>query len=348
VPSLRSRIVRHGLVAAVAALRSSGTGAPTPDAPEEDLEAYALRLRAQMEELATKLPPLRGAHAVPSVEAPVRSLWVASERVVADLAVSQRTEPELLVDPELGLADQLARAERVTLHLHGGGYCMGSPETHRGLAGAISRTSWGPVLLPDYRLAPEHKYPAALDDAVTTFRWLVEQRDVAPGRIAVTGDSAGGGLGAALLVRLRDEGLPLPACYAGMSPWTDLAATGGSMQKLASVDPWLTAALVQPAGRGYAGTVPLDHPHVSPLYADLHGLPPVLVHVGSDEILLDDAIRFVAKAREQGVDASLGRFEGLWHVFHAFPGLPESRDAIREIGAFIRRHTAEVALRRTA
>jgi epsilon-lactone hydrolase len=349
VPSLRSRIVRHGLVAAVAALRSTGTGAPDPDAPEADLEAYALRLRAQMEELATKLPPLRGAYAVASPDAPVRSLWVASERVVADLAAQQRMEPDLLVDPDLGLADVLTRADRVTLHLHGGGYCMGSPETHRGLAGALSRTSRGPVLLPDYRLAPEHKYPAALDDAMATYRWLVEERAVSPQRIAITGDSAGGGLAAALLVRLRDDDdLPGPACYASMSPWTDLAATGGSMQELASIDPWLTAALVKPAGRGYAGTVPLEHPYVSPLYADLHGLPPLLLHVGSDEILLDDARRFVEKARAQGVDASLGRFEGLWHVFHAFPGLPESRDALREIGAFIRRHTAEVPLRRSA
>ncbi len=348
MPSLRSRIVRRGLVVAVTALRSTGTGAPDPDGSEEDLEAYALRLRTQMEELATKLPPMRGAHALASTDAPVRSLWVASERVVADLAARERMEPDLLVDPELGLADVLTRADRVTLHLHGGGYCMGSPETHRGLASALSRTSRGPVLMPDYRLAPEHKYPAALDDAMETYRWLVEERDVSPQRIAITGDSAGGGLAASLIVRLRDDELPGPACYAGMSPWTDLAATGGSMQELASVDPWLTAALVKPAGRGYAGTVPLEHPYVSPLYADLHGLPPLLVHIGSDEILLDDARRFVEKAREHGVDASLGRFEGLWHVFHAFPGLPESRDALREIGAFIRRHTAEVPVRRSA
>jgi epsilon-lactone hydrolase len=348
VPSLRSRLVRHGLVAAVAALRSSGTGAPDADGPIEDLEAYALRLRAQMEELAAKLPPLRGASAAPSSGAPVRSLWVASERVVEDLADEQGIDPARLVDPDAGEADRLTRAARVTLHLHGGGYCMGSPETHRGMAGALSRTTHGPVLLPDYRLAPEHVYPAALDDAVATYTWLVEERGVLPEHVAVTGDSAGGGLAAALLVRLRDDGTPLPACYAGMSPWTDLAATGPSMQELASVDPWLTAALVQPAGRGYAGEIPLDHPHVSPLYADLTGLPPLLVHVGSDEILLDDAVRFVERARAFGVDASLGRFEGMWHVFHAFPGVPETRNALREIGGFVRRHTTVGRLQRTA
>ena len=120
----------------------------------------------------------------------------------------------------------------------------------------------------------------------------------------------------------------------------DLAGTGGSIVTLADRDPWLPADLVRPAGELYAGSVPLDHPLVSPLYADLTGLPPVLVHVGGDEILLDDAQRFVAAARRYGVDASLGRFDGLWHAFHLFPGLPESRDALREIGGFVRRHLA--------
>ena len=168
---------------------------------------------------------------------------------------------------------------------------------------------------------------------------MVDERGVAPERLAVTGDSAGGGLAAALLVRLRDEGRVLPACYVGMSPWTDLAGTGASMQELDDVDPWLSAAMVVPAARAYAGTVPLDDPRVSPLYADLTGFPPTLVHVGGDEILLDDAVRFVDACRAQGVDASLGRFDGLWHVFQVFPGMPESRDALREIGAFVRRHT---------
>lgn len=348
MPSLRSRILRRGLVAAITVLRRAGAGSPDPEGPVEELEAYALRLRAQMEALGNQLPPSRGSHAVTAQRSPVPSLWVASERVVGDLAAAHGVPVERIVgegasDPEL-----LARAERITLHAHGGAYCMGSPVTHRGLGGALTRTTHGAVLLPDYRLAPEDPFPAALDDVVATYRWLVDDLGVDPGRLAVSGDSAGGGLAAALLVRLRDEGRPLPACFVGMSPWVDLAATGGSMSELASVDPWLTAGLVLPAGRAYAGDTPLDHPHVSPLYADLRGLPPMLVHVGSDEILLDDAIRLVERASAAGVDASLGRFDGLWHVFQAFPGMPESRDSLREIGGFIRRHTAPAALPRAA
>jgi epsilon-lactone hydrolase len=201
-------------------------------------------------------------------------------------------------------------SDRAVLHLHGGAYSMGSPRTHRGLGATLSRTARAPVLLPEYRLAPEDVFPAALDDAMAAYRWLVDDHGTDPARIAVTGDSAGGGLGLALLVRLRDEGQPLPACYVGMSPWTDLAGTGPSLTELDGVDPWLTAALIQPAARAYAGEAALDHPLVSPLYADLRGLPPMLVHVGGDEILRDDACRLVDRARDAGVDASLGSTRG--------------------------------------
>jgi epsilon-lactone hydrolase len=350
VPSLRSRIVRFGLIAAVTTMRRRGEGVPDARGSEEQLGAYALRMRAQLEQLAHRLPPSPGSHDVHSSAAPVPSLWVASERVTAEVARQERLPDERLLDEDAGQADRLARAERVTLHLHGGAFCIGSPTTHRGLAGALSRTTHGPVLLPDYRLVPEHVYPAALDDAVATYRWLTDDLGVEPGRIAVTGDSAGGGLGASLLVRLRDEGRPLPACYAGMSPWVDLAATGSTIAELAEVDPWLSgiAHLFEPACRAYAGEASLDDPYVSPIYADLTGLPPMLVHVGTDELMLEGATQFVARARACGVDASLGRFEGLWHVFHAFPGFPESRDALREIGGFVRRHTAATPLRRSA
>ena len=175
------------------------------------------------------------------------------------------------------------------------------------------------MFLPRYRLAPEDVFPAAVDDAVAAYRWLLEDRGVPAERIAISGDSAGGGLALATCFRARDAGLPLPACYVGMSPWTDLAATGTSLQELDGIDPWLSADLVLPAARAYAGTAALDDPLVSPLYGDLAGLPPMLVHVGTDEILLEDAVRLVAVARAAGVDASLGRFQGLWHVFQAFP-----------------------------
>jgi epsilon-lactone hydrolase len=313
VPSLRSQVVKHGLVTGLQVLRGRGGGGPDPEGPLEELEAYALRMREQMERMGSRLPLPRGAS------------WEACEM------------PGVLGE---WVQDEPATASRAVLHLHGGAYSMGSPRTHRGLAATLSRTSGAPVLLPEYRLAPEDVFPAALDDVMTAYRWLVDEHGTDPARIAVTGDSAGGGLALALLVRLRDEGQPLPACYVGMSPWTDLAGTGASLQELDGTDPWLSAALIAPAARAYAGEAALDDPLVSPLYADLTGLPPMLVHVGSDEILRDDACRLVDRAREAGVDASLGIFEGLWHVFHAFPGFPESRDALREIGGFIRRHTA--------
>jgi epsilon-lactone hydrolase len=332
LPSLRARIVKNGLVSSLKVLRSRGGGVPDPMGPVEDLERYALAIRNQMEALGARRPAPRGATMYDADGAPVRGLWVVDDRA--------RTRP--------GLDDPIRETDRVILHLHGGAYCMGSPMTHRGLGAALSRTGRAAVLLPDYRLAPEHPFPAALDDARSAYRWLTEDRGVDPDRMAVVGDSAGGGLAAALLLRLRDDGEPLPACYAGLSPWMDLAGTAPSMEELDGVDPWLSAAMVSPAARAYAGDRPLDDPLVSPLYGDLTGFPPTLVHVGSDEILRDDAIRFVHAAREHGVDASLGLFDGLWHVFQAFPGVPETRASLREIGAFVRRHTSDAHERASA
>jgi epsilon-lactone hydrolase len=329
-PSARSRLVRRAMIVAVRTMRArGGGGTPDPDGPVSDLEEYALGMRTAMEKMASRLPVTRGVTTRDEPDAPVPGLWVVDDRA----RVHDRSG-----QPDHG--DEIATTQRVVLHLHGGAYCLGSPATHRGLGATLSRTSRAAVFLPEYRLAPEHVFPAALDDAYATYRWLIEERGVPPERLAVTGDSAGGGLAAALLVRLRDEGLPLPACYVGMSPWTDLAGTGGSLTELDGTDPWLSAAMIAPAARGYAGDTALDDPGLSPLYAELRGLPPVLVHVGGDEILLDDAVRFVDACRAAGVDASLGRFEGLWHVFHAFPGMPESRNALREIGAFVRRHAS--------
>lgn len=327
MPTLRTRIVKAGFVAALQVLRRTSGGSPTADSPEEELQEYALGMRAQLETLASRLPAGRTIRFRDADDAPVPGLWVADGRAL----------PPFGEDEVSGLG--CATAERVLLHLHGGAYVMGSARTHRGLAAALSRSSHAQVLLPDYRLAPEHLHPAALDDALAAYRWLVEDQGYPAERIAVSGDSAGGGLGLSLMFAARDAGLPLPACYVGLSPWTDLAGTGGSLEELDHIDPWLSADLILPAARAYAGTSSLDDPLVSPLYGDLRGLPPMLVHVGTDEILLDDAVRLVERAREAGVDASVGTFPGLWHVFQAFP-LPESRASLREIGAFIRRHTA--------
>lgn len=317
--SLRARVVKRGFAAALRLQRLARGGDPDPTGPEEELEAYALKVRGQLEQFASYAPTPRWAEVQRSGDGPVPTEWVGSER---------------------------AEQDRVVLHLHGGAYLMGSARTHRGMAAALSRVARARVAVPDYRLAPEHRFPAALDDVVATYRWLLDTHDVDPQRMAVTGDSAGGGLAISLLVRLQEEGLPLPACYAGMSPWTDLAGTGESMTAMDGTDPWLRAALVAPAARGYVGPdLDLDHPLVSPLYADLEGLPPMLVHSGTEEILYDDGRRLVERARDAGVDASFASFEGLWHVFQAFPGLPETRRSLREIGAFIRRHTSEPVAR---
>jgi epsilon-lactone hydrolase len=321
-PTLRTRIVKLGFVAGLEAMRRSGAGgSPAADAPEEELREFALGMRNQLEKMTSRLPNGRTVR-VARQRGPVEGLWVSDSRA------GGHPGPE--------------GADRVTLHLHGGAYVMGSPGTHRGLAAAMSRATRGPVFLARYRLAPEDLFPAPVEDALAAYRWLTEDRGIAPERLAISGDSAGGGLGLALLLKLKEEGLPLPACYVGFSPWTDLAATGGSMRDKDGIDPWLSADLVLPAARAYAGSASLEDPLVSPLYGDLAGLPPMLVHVGSDEILLDDAVRIVERARDAGVDASLGEFEGLWHVFQAFP-LPESRRSLREVGAFIRRHTLTAA-----
>lgn len=326
-PTLRARVVRSLFVAALELLRSRSGGLPTADAAAEELEEYALQLRDQFETLVARIPGGRTVREAAVDQDGISGLWVADERAGC------RTGPH--------------GADRVLLHLHGGAFLLGSPRTHRGLAGLLSRVTRGPVLLPRYRLAPEHLHPAALDDALAAYRWLLEEAAVPPERLAVSGDSAGGGLALSLLLRAKHEGLPLPACYVGLSPWTDLAGTGTSMAELADTDPWLSAELVVPAARAYAGPTALDDPLVSPLYGDLHGLPPMLVHVGTDEILLDDAVRLVSRARAAGVDASVGIFDGLWHVFQAFP-VPESGRSLRELGAFVRRHTTPLARQRTA
>jgi epsilon-lactone hydrolase len=224
----------------------------------------------------------------------------------------------------------------VILLLHGGGYNCGSPRTHRALAAALARTTAMAVLLPDYRLAPEHPCPAAVDDTVASYRWLLNHgwsRD----RIAIGGDSAGGGLAVAALVRLRDEGVALPAAAFVLSPWVDLTLAGDSMVTHASLDPLTTEAdLRHAAGLYLAGLAPAD-PRASPLFADLSDLPPLLVQVGGLEILRSDATRLAEKVDAAGGEARLEIWDGLWHVFHFWEAeLPEARQAFGQIATFLR------------
>jgi acetyl esterase/lipase len=227
-------------------------------------------------------------------------------------------------------------AERAVLYLHGGGYAIGSIDTHRRLAYDISAASATAVLVVDYRLAPEHPFPAAVEDAASAWRWLL-QRGFAPNRLAIAGDSAGGGLAIATLVNLRDRKLGLPACAVAISPWVDLEGVGNSMTARAAQDPMVQKdGLLWMAGM-YLGGRDAKTPLAAPLHADLKGLPPILVQAGTAETLLDDSTRIAERLNAAGVDVRLSIWPNMLHVFPLFaPILSEGRDGCLEIGAFIR------------
>ena len=231
-----------------------------------------------------------------------------------------------------------AAAERVLFYLHGGGYVLCSVSTHRDLISRMARAAGVRALGVDYRLAPEHPFPAAVEDATTAYRWLVSH-GTAPERIAIAGDSAGGGLTLATLVALRDAGDPLPAAAVCLSPWVDLEGTGASHTTKAAADPFVRKEMTEFLAQQYLGERDRRTPLASPLYADLHGLPPLLIQVGTAEILLDDATRIADRAKAAGVQVSLEVWDDMIHVWQLFaPLLPEGQQAIERIGAFIREH----------
>jgi len=224
---------------------------------------------------------------------------------------------------------------RTILHLHGGGYVCGSIKSHRALASRIAVAAAAPVLLIEYRLGPEHPHPAAVDDAIAAYRWLLKQR-VDPAQLVVAGDSAGGGLTAATLLALRDAGDPLPAAAVLMSPWTDLACAGESMTSCAEIDPVLGPATLREWAGYYLNGSDARAPLASPVYGDLSRLPPLLIQVGSAEVLLDDSTRLAERAQAAGVDVTLEVWDGMIHVWHAFAMmLPEGQQAIDRIGAWV-------------
>lgn len=225
---------------------------------------------------------------------------------------------------------------RVILYLHGGGYYRGSLNTHRELCSRIGRAAGWAVFNVGYRLAPEHPFPAALDDALAAWNWLVGT-GVEPGRIVVAGDSAGGGLAAALMLSLKAKRRTLPGGAVLLSPWTDLEQTGPSMRTRAAADPSLTKAYLDRFAHAYAGGASVRDPLLSPLYGDLSGLPPLLIQVGTAEILEDDSARFAARAEAAGVVARLERWPDMIHVWQRHAAtLPEAQQAIDGIGAWVR------------
>lgn len=235
-----------------------------------------------------------------------------------------------------------ATGEGVFFYLHGGGYVNGSSKTHHRLASFLSRATGLKVLLPDYRLAPEHPFPAAVQDALAAFGGMLKE-GVAVEDVVVGGDSAGGGLALSLLIALRDAGAPMPAGAVLLSPWTDLSVSAETYDRLADVDPSITREGLAEAARQYLGRASADHPLVSPLFADLNGLPPLLVQVGAHETMIADSTRLAERAEAAGVEVTLETWPEMWHVWqNRVPELPEAVEAIDKIGVFVRGKVARV------
>ncbi len=230
-----------------------------------------------------------------------------------------------------------AREDRVVYNLHGGGYVLGSVNTHREMISRLSRATGARALAINYRLAPEDPFPAAVEDAVAGYRWLLSI-GVEPRRIVIGGDSAGGGLTVAALVALRDADAPLPAAGICISPWADMECTGVS--KLAAREGGIEYQGILKMAKTYVGDADLKTPLASPIHADLTGLPPLLIQVGGAEELIEDAVLLEARARQCGVDATLEIWDDMFHVWHTFaPMLPEGQQAIDRIGEFVREKT---------
>lgn len=227
-------------------------------------------------------------------------------------------------------------SDQVIYYLHGGAYLGGSPRSHRGLLAHFAKAAGCEVVALDYRLAPEHPYPAALEDAVAGYRELLAE-GIPAEQIVIAGDSAGGNLALVTAIALRDAGVVPPAGLVLLSPWTDMSSSGKSMGSRAERDRILTVLGISKAAETFAAGRKLADPLLSPLFADLTGLPPMLVQVGDDELLLDDSTRLVAAARKAGVPALLCVKPRLWHVWQVLAGwMPEADQAISEMGDYVR------------
>jgi monoterpene epsilon-lactone hydrolase len=269
-------------------------------------------LRAQMEADSTQVPLAPDVRCQPVDAGGVPAEWV--------------TTPESV-------------EERVIYYLHGGGYVAGSVITHRELASRLARAAKARVLLIDYRLAPEHPFPAAVEDAVAGYRWLLSS-GVEPARVAIAGESAGGGLTVATLVALREAAEPLPAAAIAISPWVDMEGIGESMATKAALDPVIQRDMLLEMARSYLGDADPRTPLASPIYADLAGLPPLLIQVGTAEVLHDDARRLAERAKSANVEVVFEPWEEMIHMWHAFAAmLPEGQQAIDRIGEFVQKHT---------
>lgn len=229
-----------------------------------------------------------------------------------------------------------ASAEKMILYFHGGGYVTGSIEDHRMMCGLLADSTGMKVLIPNYRLAPENPFPAALDDALKVYRWLLVQ-GYSSANIIVAGDSAGGGLSVAAVLALRDKNELLPAAVVCLSPWADLTLENETHITKAESDSMLRTDILREWALAYTNESNFINPLVSPIYADFHGFPPLLIQVGSDEILLGDSILLAEKAKADGVQVELNIWDGMWHVWQALGDLiPENKKTFEEIAQFVR------------
>ena len=230
-------------------------------------------------------------------------------------------------------------AQRTILYLHGGGYALGGPDSHRDMVGNIVDAAQAKALILDYRLGPETPFPGAVDDAVAGYKGLLDEGEL-PEKIFLAGDSAGGGLTAAALVAIKDQGLPMPAGGVCLSPWADLTFAGQSMHTKALADAMLSKETLSWMADLYLAGQDPSHPLASPIFADLSGLPPLLIQVGGDEVLLDDALRLHEAAKAAGVDSTLEVWDDMMHVWHLMSKfVPEGKIAIKAMAEFIIKHT---------
>lgn len=235
---------------------------------------------------------------------------------------------------------QRPSASVTIVYLHGGAYVSMSPRSHRRLVSHLAAATGCRVIAVDYRLAPEHPYPAALDDA--TAAYTAHLAEAPQQKVVLAGDSAGGGLALATAIALRDRGQPLPAALVLIAPWVDLTCSGDSMRSRTRRERVLTPAALPDDARRYAGDLDVHSPLVSPLFADLEGLPPMLIQVGDDEVLLDDSLRLAQRAQDAGVPVNLQVWQRLWHVWQLYAGLlPEAADAVGAIAEFVREQTGD-------
>jgi acetyl esterase/lipase len=255
-------------------------------------------------------------------------------------AVSALCEPVRVGDVDASwIVTPGSHDDAVLMYFHGGGFQVGSTRSHRDLIARLSLATGCKALGVDYRLAPEHRFPAAVHDACGAYEWLLS-RGVEPKRIVFAGDSAGGGIAVSAMLVLRDLGKPLPAATVLMSPWTDLTASGESYDTRAQQDPIHQRPMILAMAKSYLGdAADAREPIASPLFADLRGLPPMLIQVGDRETVLDDSRAFAQKAKAADVEVELEVWDNMIHVFQQFPlELSEARQAIESIGRFVRKH----------